>query len=100
MHDQMVVISQDVAIAIFMAKKRHGWLPCGAGLTPFTVWGYYGWMNSKAMTEGRECNGYLCYRAGLRAGEVAGWACTIAITCSEFHKRHEKSRRLGWVASF
>ena len=37
-------------------------------------------------------------RAGLRAGEVAGWACTIAITCSEFHKRREKSRRLGWIA--
>ena len=60
---------------------------------------FYGWRNSKAMAEGRKCNGYLCYRAGLRAGEVAGWACTIAITCSEFHKRHEKSRRLGWVAS-
>ena len=70
------------------------------------------------MAEGRKCNGYLCFeavgaaacmakcppptlvkvRAGLRAGEVAGWACTIAITCSEFHKRREKSRRLGWVA--
>jgi hypothetical protein len=25
-------------------------------------------------------------RAGLRAEEVAGWACTIAITCSKFHK--------------
>ena len=37
-------------------------------------------------------------RAGFRAGEVAGWACTIAITCSEFHKRREKSRRLGWAA--
>jgi hypothetical protein len=37
-------------------------------------------------------------RAGLRAEEVAGWACTIAITCSEFHKLREKSRRLGWVA--
>jgi hypothetical protein len=31
-------------------------------------------------------------RAGLRAGEVAGWAFTIAMTCSEFHKRREKTR--------
>ena len=87
----------------------------------------YGWMNTKAKAEGRKCNGYLmCYeaeraaacvtlclpptlikvRAGLRAwsrrwhsrGSLAGWACTIAITCSEFHTRREKSRRLGWVA--
>ena len=29
---------------------------------------------------------------------MAGWACTIAITCSEFHEWREKSRRLGWVA--
>ena len=25
--------------------------------------GYYDWMNSKAMAEGRRCNGYLCYEA-------------------------------------
>ena len=24
---------------------------------------YYGWMNSKAMAEGRKCNGYLCFEA-------------------------------------
>ena len=29
---------------------------------------------------------------------MAGGACTITIICSEFHKRREKSRRLGWVA--
>ena len=84
----------------------------------FQILAIYGWMNSKAKAEGRKCSGYLCYeaeraaacmtlclpptlvkvRAGLRAWEVAGWACTIAITYSEFRKRREKSRRLGWVA--
>ena len=24
---------------------------------------YYGWMNSEAMAEGRNCNGYFCYEA-------------------------------------
>ena len=72
---------------------------------------YYGWMNSKAKAEGRKCSGYLCYeaeraaacmtlclphtlvevRAGLRAWEVAGWSCTIAITCSEFHKHARRA---------
>jgi hypothetical protein len=35
----------------------------------------------------------------MRGGGVARCnMCTIATTCSEFHKRREKSRRLGWVA--
>ena len=32
---------------------------------------YYGWMNSKAMAEGRKCNGYLCYEAVKAAACMA-----------------------------
>ena len=99
--DRVVV---DVSIGVFRGRRR------GPRLLRLD--------ECKAKAEGRKCSDYLCYeaeraaacmtlclphtlvkvRAGLRAWEVARWACTIAITCSEFHKRRGKSRRLGWVA--
>ena len=32
---------------------------------------YYGWMNSKAMAEGRECHSFLCYEVVKAAACMA-----------------------------